>query len=292
MPRRPDDPRRAPDFGEARRLVDHIAAGGITRFMFGGNAFFHHVTLREYAAALDWMATLPDGWWVLPSAGPSYGRLMDQAEILRGRGFPAVMALPCTDPRDAAGLELGLREFSDAAETRLIIYLKSEDTFGADLEAGLDAIGRLVAGGVCVGIKYAVVRPEPRQDPYLKGLLKRVPRPLVASGIGERPAVVHMRDWGLAGFTTGSGCVAPRFTQQIFEACTAGRWADAEAIRARFLPLEDCRDAWNPAKVLHHAVDLAGVAKTGPMPPFLAALPAARIEQVRVALESLVQGQS
>jgi dihydrodipicolinate synthase/N-acetylneuraminate lyase len=243
LPRRSDDPRRAPDFAEARRLVDRIAGAGITRFMFGGNAFFQHITLREYAAALEWMAGLPDSWWVLPSAGPSYGRLMDQAEILRGRGFPAVMMLPCSDPRDAAGLEVGLREFADAAGAGIILYLKSEDTFSTDIEAGLDAIGRLCADGTCVGIKYAIVRADPGRDPYLEGLLRRVPRHLVASGIGERPAIVHLRDWGLSGFTTGSGCVAPRWTQTLFELCRSGQWEDAERIRQRFLPLEDRRDA-------------------------------------------------
>ena len=64
--------------------------------------------------------------------------------------------------------------------------------------------------GVCAAIKYAVVREDPAQDDYLAGLLRRVDRTKVISGIGERPAVVHMRDWGLPGFTTGCGCVAPR----------------------------------------------------------------------------------
>lgn len=285
---RHDDARRTLNFVEAGRLVRHIEAGGITRFMFGGNAFFYHLTLREYAQALEWMTSLPDAWWVLPSAGPNYGRLMDQADLLRPLGFPAVMLLPCSDPRDAAGLERGIREFVEAAATPVVLYLKSEDTFGADREAGLEAIGRLCADGVCVGIKYAVVRANPAEDAYLAGLLARVDRSRVASGIGERPAVVHLRDWKLAGFTTGSGCVAPARTQALFEACRAGRWDEAEAIRARFLPLEDCRDAWNPAKVLHHAVDLAGVARTGPLPPFLSPLSADQRERVRGALADLL----
>ena len=43
-----------------------------------------------------------DGW-AIPSIGPSFGRAMDQAPLLRRHRFPAVMALPCGDPRDAAG---------------------------------------------------------------------------------------------------------------------------------------------------------------------------------------------
>lgn len=287
LPRR-DDPRRSPDFEAAGTLLAQIAEAGIVRFMFGGNAFFFHVTLREYADALDWMAGLPDDWWLLPSAGPAYGRLRDQAELLRTRGFPAVMLLPCSDPRDAAGLERGIREFVSAAVTPAIAYVKSEDTFGPDREAGLDVLGRLCADEVCVGIKYAVVRENPEDDPYLAALLERVDRSRVVSGIGERPALVHLRDWNLPGFTTGSGCVAPKLTQRLFEDCVAGRWEDAEAIRSRFLPLEDCRDAWNPAKVLHHAVELAGRVRTGPVPPFLSGLDADKLARIRSSLDPLL----
>jgi dihydrodipicolinate synthase/N-acetylneuraminate lyase len=284
---RHDDLSKGFDFIEAEKLLRHIAAGGITRFMFGGNAFFHHVTLREYAAALDWMATLPDPWWILPSAGPSFGRLMDQAELLRPRDFPAVMLLPCGDPRDAGGLDRGIRAFTEASETPVILYLKSEDTLGSDQQAGLDAVGRLCAERVCVGIKYAIVRENPAVDPYLEELLKRVDRSMVASGIGERPAITHLREWNLAGFTTGSGCIAPGLTREIFEACAAGRWEHAGKVRQRFLPLEDCRDAWNPAKVLHHAVELGGVARTGPLPPFLSPLGSEQLARVRKSLTSL-----
>ena len=73
----------------------------------------------------------------------------------------------------------------------------------SDREKGLDAVGRLFDDGVCIGIKYAVVRENPAQDDYLDGLLKRVNRTSVISGIGERPAVTHLRDWKLPGFTTG-----------------------------------------------------------------------------------------
>jgi dihydrodipicolinate synthase/N-acetylneuraminate lyase len=182
------------------------------------------------------------------------------------------MALPCADPRDAAGLEAGLREIADAAGLGLILYLKDEGNFGADKDAGLDAVARLVDAKICVAIKYAVVRPDPRHDPYLDGLLRRVDRRLVISGIGERPAIVHLQHFGLPGFTTGSGCLAPGLSQGLFRACAAGDWTAAGARRERFIPLEDKRDAWGPARVLHAALDLAGVTSTGPIPPFVSPL--------------------
>ena len=55
---------------------------------------------------------------------------MDQAPLLRRRGFPLVMMLPCGDPRDAAGLEAGIRDFADAAGMPVMAYLKDEGNFG------------------------------------------------------------------------------------------------------------------------------------------------------------------
>jgi len=65
----------------------------------------------------------------------------------------------------------------------VIVYLKDENNFGADREAGLDAVARLVDDGVCVAIKYAVVRADPARDAYLEQLLKRVDRNRVISTI-------------------------------------------------------------------------------------------------------------
>jgi dihydrodipicolinate synthase/N-acetylneuraminate lyase len=133
---------------------------------------------------------------------------------------------------------------------------------------------------VAIAVKYAVVRDDPAQDAYLDGLLRRVERARVISGMGERPAVVHMRDFGLEGFTTGSGCIAPATCSRLFEACATGGWDTAEELRARFMPLEDLRDAWGPARVLHHATELAGIAPAGPIPPFVSPLDEAHLAQL------------
>jgi dihydrodipicolinate synthase/N-acetylneuraminate lyase len=286
---RKNDARRSIDFEQNNRIVRHIAGGGLTRFLYGGNAFLYHVTLAEYEALLDWLNSFADGLWAIPSLGPSYGRAMDQASILRRHKFPCAMALPCGDPRDAKGLETGLREIAESANTPLILYLKDENNFGADKEAGLDVVARLVDEGVCVAIKYAVVRQNLAEDAYLNSLLKRVDRARVISGIGERPAVVHMRDWRLPGFTTGSGCVAPRLSGNIFEACVKRDNEMAEELRAEFLPLEDLRDAWNPAKVLHFATQLAGVAETGPVAPFLSSLTEKQLQGLAPVARALVE---
>ena len=129
------DKRRALDLEANGRILRHMAAGGLRRFLYGGNAFLYHVTLAEYEEMLGWLATFPDDHWAIPSVGPSFGRALDQAPLLRRHRFPVAMALPCSDPRDAAGLEAGMREVAEAAGIGLILYLKEEGSFGSDMTA-------------------------------------------------------------------------------------------------------------------------------------------------------------
>lgn len=286
---RTPDSRRTPDFDASARIVRHIQQGGIRSLIYGGNAFLYHVTLAEYEPLLEWLCGLRrEGLVSIPSAGPSFGRLMDQAPLLRRFGMRCAMVLPCGDPRDAAGIDRGLREFAEAADVRLLCYVKEETNLGSDRERGLDMLAGLVDDGLCVGIKYAVVRRDPGVDPYLEALLQRVDRSRVISGIGERPAVAHLRDWGLAGFTTGSGCVAPAQSAAILRACHQGDFARAEELRSHFLDLEDLRDLWGPARVLHSAVELAGIAATGAIPPFVSELAAEQRERLRPVARQLV----
>jgi dihydrodipicolinate synthase/N-acetylneuraminate lyase len=289
---RQNDSRRSIDFAQNERLVRHMAQGGITRLIYGGNALLYHITLADYEPLLDWLSGFKSQFLVIPSVGPSYGRAMDQAPLLRQHRFPCALALPCGDPRDALGLEQGLREIAAACETPLLAYLKDENNFGADKEAGLDAVARLIDSGVCVGIKYAVVRDDPSKDKYLESLLQRVDRSKVISGIGERPAICHLRDFGLNGFTTGSGCIAPRLSNEIFEACSRADYDAARTLRADFLPLEDLRDAWGPSKVLHFATALAGLSETGPILPYSSPLSAAQQEQLAAVAQALVARNS
>ena len=285
---RSNDAARSLDFAQNDLIVTHITDGGITRFIYGGNAFLYHITLSEYEQLLEWLSGISGQSWVIPSMAPSFGQAMDQAALLRKHHFPCAMILPCGDPRDAAGLERGYREIARAADTQIIVYLKDENNFGTDKEAGLDAVARLVADEICIGIKYAVVREDLSRDSYLEALLARVDRKLVISGIGERPAVVHMRDWKLPGFTTGSGCIAPRLSQMLFAACEREDFETALELRERFLPLEDFRDHFGPARVLHHATKLAGIAQTGQVPPYVSPLSGDQLKDLAPVARDLV----
>ncbi len=280
---------RSLDFDAAECIARHISNGGISKFLYGGNAFLYHVTLDEFVDLLGWLDGFDSARTPIPSIGPSFGRAMEQAKLLSRHSFTCAMMLPCSDPRDASGMEAGIREIADAAGLPLIVYLKSEDGFGSDHQAGLDAVARLVDDGVCVSIKYAVVRDDPSSDPYLGGLLARVDRARIVSGMGERPAIVHLRDRRLGGLTTGSGCIAPRLCSRLLEACRNADWDLAEDLRSAFMPLEDLRDAWGPARVLHQAAEAAGIASTGPIPPYVSALSPQQLAQLTPVARDLLE---
>jgi hypothetical protein len=47
--------------------------GGVTRFIYGGNAFLYHITLQEYDELIGWMAGSEAGNWMIPSLGHRTG---------------------------------------------------------------------------------------------------------------------------------------------------------------------------------------------------------------------------
>jgi dihydrodipicolinate synthase/N-acetylneuraminate lyase len=144
---------------------------------------------------------------------------------------------------------------------KAVIYIKATDYIHPD------TLGKLVEERRVAAIKYAAVRPDPADDPYLEAVAKVVPPSLLVSGIGERPAIEHMRDFGLVSFTSGSVCVAPRSSMKLLRLLGEKRYSEAEQVRNVFIPLEDCRDSISPIRVLHDAVTLAGIADMGPMLP-------------------------
>jgi dihydrodipicolinate synthase/N-acetylneuraminate lyase len=260
-------PDLAPNWQANAALIDHLQQGGVRSLMYGGNANFYNIAVSEYAAVLDFLAeTAGADTWVLPSAGPDYGKLIDQAALLRSRSFPTAMLLPMSFPFTDDGLAIGIRRFTDALDKPAVIYIKSDNYIKPQTLARLFEEKRVAA------VKYAVVRENPADDAYLRELTKAVDTQRLVSGIGERPAVIHLRDFGLTSFTSGSVCVAPRGSMQMLALLAAKRWDDAERIRADYMPLEDCRDTISPIRVLHDAVTLAEIADMGPMLPLLTGL--------------------
>jgi dihydrodipicolinate synthase/N-acetylneuraminate lyase len=269
---------------ENTTLIRHIETGGVHTLLYGGNANFYHIALSEYETVLSLIAQLagPDTL-VIPSAGPTFGLMMDQAKVLRRHRFPTVMILPQQGITTSEGVEAGIRRFVDAAGIPALLYIKSESYIDVNEAA---ALGR---DGIISGIKYATVCTDPARDDYLRQLVEQVDRRLIISGIGEQPAITHMRGFGLAGFTSGCVCIAPRLSATMLDAIRRDDWQAADRIRAIFKPLEDLRNAINPIRVLHEAVRLAGVANTGPLLPLLNNLDASRYTSVRDAATALLQ---
>ncbi len=265
-----------------KELIRYLERGGVTTLLYGGNANFYNISLSEYPEILTTLAeAAAPGTWVIPSVGPSYGMMMDQLAVLGEYDFPTVMVLPLQAPATPAGVETGLRRFAERFGKPIVIYLK----FEGYLE--VDGVRRLVEDGVVSAIKYAVVRDKPARDDYLSALCDVIDRRYLISGSGERPAVVHLRDFGLSGFTSGSVCVAPRRSAELLKALKGQDYDKAESLRQRFLPLEDLRDAINPIRVLHDAVTLAGIADMGPVLPLTSNLAGDERERVAAAAREL-----
>lgn len=271
------------DESQNTKLIRHIEAGGIRTLLYGGNANFYHIALSEYEQVLALLSTGagPDTL-VIPSAGPAYGLMMDQARVLRRFNFPTIMILPQMGITTSAGVEAGIRNFVQTAGVPALLYIKHDGYIDPD------NVKRLADDRVISGIKYATVRDDTARDPYLSELLRKVDPQLIVSGIGEQPAIVHLRDFRLGGFTSGCVCIAPKLSARMLIALRGGDYQKAERIRQLFAPLEDLRNQLNPIRVLHEAVRLAGIADTGPLLPLLSNLPSEDHAPIRDAALKLL----
>lgn len=272
-------------FNEAHNeaLLAHMRDGGVTTYMYGGNANLYHMGISEFGPFLEMLGRLArDGDWMIPSIGADFGKAMDQASVAREHPFPTIMVLPQRFPVAPAGVATGLRRIAERYGKPIIAYVKDEGYVEPE------DLGKLVADGLVCAIKYAIVRENPAQDAYLSRLLDHVDQDLVISGIGERPVIDHFREFGLRAFTSGSVCVAPRLSNAIRVALQNGDHDSASMVRELFIPLEDARDGHSPMRVLHDAVGFAGIADMGPMLPMQANLADERaIAETRQAATAL-----
>ena len=269
---------------ENAKIIRHVEAGGVRTLLYGGNANFYHLPFSEYDQVLSMLARAagPDTL-VIPSAGPAYGTMMDQAHLLRTYNFPTIMVLPQVGITTSEGVAAGVARFVGAAGVPALLYVKHDGYIEPR------DVKRLADDKLISGVKYATVRDDPADDPYLRQLVDLVDPRLLVSGIGEQPAITHLRDFGLGGFTSGCVCVAPRLSAAMLRAIRAGNWAEADRVRQIFKPLEDLRNAINPIRVLHEAVRLAGIADTGPLTPLLSNVPESDHAKIRDAAVRLVE---
>ncbi|MCC6511574.1 MAG: dihydrodipicolinate synthase family protein [Pirellulaceae bacterium] len=272
------------DREENRRLVQYLEADGVSTLLYGGNAILYHVRPSEYASLLETLVEVSAAdTLVIPSVGPAFGTMMDQADVLADFDFPTVMILPQREIADATGIARGVRLFAEKYGRPIVLYLKHDRWLDPA------TVGKLHKDGLISWVKYAVVRDNPSQDDYLTEVLQQVPGEIVVSGIGEQPAIIHMRDFGVGSFTSGCVCVAPGRSTELLNAVKAGQYAQADTLREQFLPLEDLRNNIQPIRVLHRAVELAGIAKTGPLLPMLGELNSVDESAIAIAAKQLYQ---
>ena len=99
---------------ENRKIVEHLKKGGVRTFLYGGNAVMYHLSSREFKDVLEMMTEFSsDDSLMIPSVGPFYGAMMDQAKILQQYDFPTVMILPTRDMTTSVGIANGIRRFVD-----------------------------------------------------------------------------------------------------------------------------------------------------------------------------------
>jgi 4-hydroxy-tetrahydrodipicolinate synthase len=264
MPRKPNG---SIDVEANGLVLDHLRAGRVGTFMYGGNANFYNLGVAELGRVVDALTPLLEADdWLIPSVGADFGKAAEQIAMLRERAFPTAVVLPPRVPAHPQGVARGLGKLSSLYGKPLIAYVEDEGYIdNADLAALLQE------GSVCA-VKYAIVRKDAVHDAVLANLVQRMGPDLIISGMGERPVIDHFRSFGLRAFTSGSACVAPALSNRIREALHAGDHATAMAVRALFMPLEAARDAHSPIRILHAAVELAGIAPTGPIGDFLSVI--------------------
>ena len=271
------------DVVQNRQLILHMEAGGQRTLLYGGNANLYHCGMQDYAQLLDLLAThTAPTTRVIPAIGPDFGKMMEQARLLRGTGYRTAMVLPMQGFTTSEGVAAGISRFVDSAGIPVTLYLKSESYIT------LAALGKLVDEGRIVAVKYAVAREDPALDDYLVALLQRITPARVISGMGERPALVHLAHFGLASFTTGSGCIAPKASMHLLRALKRRDVKTAEALHARFLPLEDLRESISLIRVLHDAVTLSGLADMGAHLPLLSPSPSDRFAEIKEQADALL----
>ncbi|CAB3769704.1 dihydrodipicolinate synthase family protein [Paraburkholderia humisilvae] len=272
------------DIAENQRLIRHIEAGGMRTLLYGGNANFYHVAISEYRELLDMLAdhTAPTTR-VIPAVGPDFGKMLDQARILAQTSYRTAMVLPLTGFTTPEGVEAGLTRIVDTAGIPLTLYIKNENY------VDVDTLARLVDRGTLIAVKYAIVRENPADDPYLRRLLQSVNPARVVSGMGERPALTHVRDFGLAAWTTGSGCIAPRSVSTLLQAARdPSRAAEAQRIYDACMPLETLRDQLSLICVLHDAVTMTGLADMGTILPLLSSTAQTHHADIAAAAQALL----
>lgn len=267
---------------ENKKLIQYLEDGGVKTLLYGGNANFYNISLKDFETTLSCLNEVADeNTLVIPSIGPSFGFMNDQVEILKDHSFPTVMVLPTAFAFTESGVATGIRHIAEKIQKPLVLYIKNEGYMNNE------DVAKLVNDNLISVIKYAIVRQNPERDDVLSHLVEKVNPSMIMSGIGEQPAITHLHKYQLGGYTSGCVCIAPQQSTKMLQALVSGEIERAEHIRKVFEPLENLRNSINPIRVLHEAVSLAEIAETGPHYPNLSPINADQAEGIKSAADML-----
>jgi 4-hydroxy-tetrahydrodipicolinate synthase len=214
------------------RFVREMVAAGVRVFIpAAGTGEFHSLSAAE---AVDCLRVTREaagaGCTVLAPVGLA---LTHAVEVGRGAleaGADALLVMPPVHPYLCdAGFGDYLRAIADAVPLPVLTY-KRGSVPGDKLLLQLADEGRLV------GVKYAVNDV----DAFAKLASAAAGRLGLYCGTAERFAPFFMLA-GAAGYTSGSGCVAPRLTLALHAALAAGDSREAMRLLQVIRPLEDAR---------------------------------------------------
>jgi 4-hydroxy-tetrahydrodipicolinate synthase len=250
------------DLEESRKIVDWLVSAGVTAFMYGGIGGLFNARLSEYGQILDLLeAVAPKDAWMVPSIGGDYGKATDQVALLRERDFPTAILLPFS-PVQPSGVATGIRKLADAYGKPLMVFFKSPDYLRpADIAA-------LLKDGALCGVEYGIAPDANGRSPHLETLLGLLgSADQLIDGAGE-VAIVRNSKFGIKGYTSGSGLLAPHLSMALLHAVQRGDRSAIETLSRPFEAFEAVRATYSAIPVVHAALSLAGIAETGPMEPF------------------------
>lgn len=181
---------------ENKKLIQYLEDGGVKTLLYGGNANFYNISLKDFETTLSCLNEVADeNTLVIPSIGPSFGFMNDQVEILKDHSFPTVMVLPTAFAFTESGVATGIRHIAEKIQKPLVLYIKNEGYMNNE------DVSKLVNDNLISVIKYAIVRQNPERDDVLSHLVEKVNPSMIMSGIGEQPAITHLHKYKLGGYT-------------------------------------------------------------------------------------------
>jgi 4-hydroxy-tetrahydrodipicolinate synthase len=202
---------------------------------------------------------------------------VEQAKLYQRLGADGILAIleayfPVKDPQ----IESYFRAIADAVDIPVVLYTNPQFQ-RSDLS--LDVIARLAAHP---RIKY--IKDASTNTGRLLSIMNRCPEMRVFSASAHIPAAVMLI--GGVGWMAGPACVIPRQSVQLYELCSAGRWAEAMALQRKLWQMNEAFARFNLAACIKAGLQIQGYPVGDPVPP-QAALTAEERKVVEATLAQL-----